>query len=1023
MTRLTEYFMKNPRVTRMVVFLILTAGIMSMATLQREELPSIDLETVKISTACSGASPEDVEINVTCPIEDELMEVENIRRLTSMSMENLSIVVAEIDPATPDPGKTKTDIRDAVSRVTDLPESVTDKPMIEELSTSYPMYELALHGDVPELELRRRARDLEARLREIPGISSIEMIGYRDREIAIEADTDRLRKDSVSLADIMNAVRSRNVRSTGGTVKSFVSEKKVITLSQYRDPMEVRDVIVRSNFEGYQVRLTEVASVTDTFEEPKVLYRGNGRPAIAFLVSKQDGADVIDLSDSLKEVVRDFSQNLPEGVTVDEIYDFSHLTRTMVSIVSVNAAIGFFLVLAVMVIFLDCRSAFWAAAGIPFSVLGAMALFAPFGININTVSLGSIILIIGIIVDDAIVVSEKIFSLKLEGMDPRNASLTGVRRMLVPVTASVSTTVLAFLPVLFIPGVMGDFMKQIPVVITVTLLFSLAESFLFMPAHLLHARPPVRAGGRGRWMDRLRDRYRELLSRFLAVRLRVTAAFIAVLAAAMTLSAIFLQFRLEEDIDPDYFGITVEAPRGTPLLRTAEMVRAVENAIVETVPGTVLKSFTTQVGHHNTSMEMGGAGGLHSNRAICTVYLAPASDRDVTAEELMARLQERLDGIREASGFDRLDAGLLTAATGKAVEITWISDNDYTRKKFENETVDFLKSIPGVTGIETSAVPGKDELRIELDHPALGRTGLTALDVAATVRTAFDGTEVTSIRHRGEDISYRVTVKNAGRLRAAGILELPVANGEGRLVPLKHVAGIDQGPGPSAIRHYGGRRSVTVTADVDDGIITSHRVNELIKDRFAKTVKGTPGVLMKTGGQEEEMALSMKGFYFALAIGVIAIYFILVVLFNSYLQPAIIMSVIPFAASSVFLTLMIHGRPLVFISLVGMLGLIGVVVNDTIVMINQLNRECRENGFSGESIARGAADRFRPIVLTSLTTFAGLIPTAYGIGGDLPLIRPLVLVMAWGLLITTWVTLFFIPVLYSFVRKGKEQNI
>ncbi len=1007
----------------MLVVLVFLAGLFTIITMQREELPTISLEMIKITTSCPGASPEDVEINVTNKIEKELLEVENVKKITSMSMENSSIILAEIDPDIKNPQKTKTDIRDAVLRVTDLPSTVTEQPLIEELTNTYPMCEVALYGDVSELRLRTLARDLENSLREIRGVSSIQKIGYRKREIAVEPHLTKMMELSISFNEIIDSIKSRNVRSTGGAIESYTSEKKVITLSEYDHPMEVKNVIVRSNFEGRGIRLSDIAMISDTFEEPRVLYRGNGKPAIAVLVSKQEGADIINLSDDIKKTLASFRKTLPSGVSADEIYDSSLLTRTMLDIVVNNAVVGFILVVLVMLYFLDRKSALWSAFGIPFSILASMTVFPLFDVNLNTVSLATMILVIGMIVDDATVITEKIHGLKQEGMGLTEASVTGVKTMLLPVAASSFTTIIAFLPVLLIPGIMGRFVRQIPIVITIILGISLIEAFFFLPAHVHRTRPAGVKTRSTRQVEKAVGVYYGLVLRLLSHRKKVTAAFIIFLVFIFSVSAVFMRFMLEEDIDPDYFSVIIEAPRGTPLLRTGTMVADIETSIYDTVPRKAMRGLSTQVGHHNRGRSLGAVEGQYSNFAIITVYLAPASERDISSETIMASLRTRLDRIRKEKKFVRLDVELETQSAGKAVECTYICDDDTLRTRLEKETIDFLGGIRGITGIESSNVPGKEELRIRLDHRMLVRAGLTALDVSRTVRTAFDGTVVTSIRMNGEDIDYRVRLHDPRRYRAEGILDLPVSNREGKLVALRHFARLEERPGAAVHHHHGGRRSVTISANVDSKLITASEVNRRLTDRFADKAGAMPGMTMKLGGQDEETGISMRGFFFALIVAVAAIYFILVVLFNSYLQPALILSIIPFAVGGVFLTLMAHGRPLVYISLIGLLGLTGVVVNNVIVLIDHLNRKCDDKGDTCEIVARGSSDRFRAVAITTLTTFAGLIPTAYGIGGDLPLIRPLVLVMAWGLLFSSVVTLGFIPVLYSFARKVKPGPV
>jgi len=1023
MLRITEYFIKNQRITNMVVLVLFMAGIFGALTLQREQFPTVSFDLIKITTFYPGASPEDVEINVTNRIEDQLKEVENISKMTSMSMENISVIMLQLNSDTEDNEKTKNDLRDAVQRVSDLPASVQERPLIEEMkSSNLPVLELAISGELPEEELRKYTRDLEARIKETRGVSSVSKIGYRKREVKIAVKLPAIREQAISFSQIIGAIKNRNVRSSGGTIESYVGEKNIVTLSEYKDPLDVSGVIVRSNYEGFQVKLEDVAVIKDDYEKPRILYRGNGKPAVSMIVSKQESADIITLSEDLHNVLDDFKKTIPKTLHITEVYDYSIFTRTMLDIVVTNGIVGFILVLLVMFLFLDRRSAFWSAIGIPFSMLGAIVLFIPFGINLNIITLTSMILVLGIVVDDAIVITEKVYTLKQSGLGNKEATLEGVKQMVMPVSAAILTTIFAFVPIIFIPGVMGRFMASIPVVVTIVLLFSLLDAVFFIPSHIVHADPPTGIPKRIQWLEKLKKWYYAIILVALRNRMKVLFGYLLLFLIIMGFSFGFMRFMLDEDIDQDFFAIVIEAPRGTSLEKTSSKLPPIEKLIESSIPAEVMKSYTAHVGNHDINF-FGASAGQHSNWAIINVFLIPASEREITSEKIIEDLKAPIADLKKQHAFKRLEVVPVGGMdTGKAVEVIFTSANDKTRNNFMKEVISFLKKQPGVRSIETSSSRGKDELRLILNYKMLAQTGLTAMDVAHTVRTAFDGTVVTSVRHMGEEIDFRVQIQNPSHFQTSGILKLPVANREGRLIPLSMVAGLKNETGDSVIHHYQGRRSVSITADIDSKVTTSGEVNMNIRKHFEKKISGIPGLRMKLAGQEEETATSMKGLYFALAVVLVSIYFLLVVLFNSYLQPVLIMSIIPFAVMGTFLTLMLHNRPLILISLIGMLGLIGIVVNDTIVMISHLNKKCREEGKSNEIIASAALDRFRPVILTTLTTFAGLIPTAYGIGGDLPSIRPMVLTMAWGLVFSTIVTLGYIPLLFSLLKVKSKQG-
>lgn len=1004
----------------MIVALIFLMGIFSAMKLQRQVDPTIKFDILKITTVYPGAAPEDVEINVTNKIEDTVQEVPNIKRMTSLSMENISVIFVEVNTDSGDPEETKNKIKDAVYRVTDLPQSVTQKPSVEELGTAnVSAMEIALSGDVSEQQLRKHAKELESIIREVDGVRKVAKVGYRKREIKINIDLEKMKKASVSFAEIIQAVKNRNVRVTGGTIESYIAEKKVLTLAEYMNPMDVKNVIVRSNYEGYSERLTDVAEVTDGFEEPVLMYRGNGSSGISLVITAQETADIIKLSDRLQEKFKTYKENLPENVKAEIIIDFSIYTRLFLGIVANNAIFGFILVFIVMYIFLDFRSAFWSAFGIPFSFLGAFILFPLFGIKLHVTTLATMILVLGIVVDDAIVITESIYTNKQSGQENKKATLTGVKQMVFPVFGAVSTTVLAFLPILFIPGIMGKFMKDIPLVVLLTLGMSTVEAIFFLPSHMLHSRPPEKEPKRIQWLKYVIGFYHSSIRYALKSRYLFLGAFLGLMLAIFFISGKFLKFSLNEQEDRDLFTLLIETPQGTSLQKTASMIPDVEKILTGTISPKDLKSFTTQIGHHDTTM-IGAGGGQYSNWAIIYVYLVPAQNRDIKAEEIIKKLKPELEKLQKEKGFQRLSVEQMGGPPiGKALSVTYISNDDELREKYEKETMEFLKTIKGVENVETTNVKGKNEVQLALDYARLSQYGLTALDVAQTVRTALDGTVVTSIRREGEDIDYRVSIKNPKEIRESLILDLPVTNKEGKLVPLKSFTQFKEKDGVSALRHYFGKRSVTVTSDIDVKKTTSSEVNKLIKDKFESRVAREPGIRMKFEGQEAETNVSMDGYISALIVALTSIYFILVVLFKSYKQPFMIISVIPFAVAGSFLTLLVHNITVSFTGLIGILGLIGVAVNDSIVMISHLNSVTESSGLTIESIAGGAKDRFRAVILTTLTTFAGLIPTAYGIGGDFPMMRQLVLVMAWGLVFATTVTLGFIPILYSIIKKRK----
>ena len=1019
MTKIAEYFIRKPRVASLVLFLIVFMGIITFTGLRRQGDPTIDFDIMTITTEYPGASPEDVEVNVTDPIEDQLKDVEDIDELMSVSMENVSVITVIINPDSLDVERVKDDVKDAVERVTDLPSQVTDKPKVSEIrSTNLPVMEIAILGSAPEIELRQYAKDLENELKEVSGIGVIQKIGYRKKELHINADQELLNQKYISLNEIMNAIKARNVRITGGSLESYVSEKKIVTFSEYDDPMEVKDVIIRSTFIGKRIVVSDVAEVKAGFEDHDLIPRANGKNCISLSIRSQANADVITISESVKKILVRFRNGLPDNIKAEIMFDNSDYTKSLLSMVKTNGLIGFVLVLIAMLLFLDKRSAFWTAFGIPISICGAFILFPLFGITINIISLSAMILVLGMLVDDAIVISENVYRMKQEGMEPVEATIAGVKNVFWPVCASILTTILAFMPMLFMSGIIGKFVFSIPIVVMLMLGFSLIESTCFLPCHIAHAKPPKKKP-KYQIMEKLARMYKERLRWCLKNRKKLLSLYVVAFVLVLSASSIWLKFIIFPVNDPDMFHIIIETSRGTSLTNTAEKAYHVEEIVSKTIPKSAIRSFVTRVGNRETDLYAAASGG-QDNHALVTTYLWPAEKRNIKAENIVNDVEKAIGGME---GYDKLYVQVPESGppVGNPVNIVYVSDDDNLRNKFEKETYEYLKTIYGVYGVKTDNVQGKDELRLKLDYDKMAKIGITAIDVSTTVRAAFDGEIVTSIRKGGEEIDFRVRLKEPKKYRAEGVLDLKVANNTGSLVPLSSFGRFEEARGVAAMHHYDGRRSVTVSSQVDTEIITATEVNDLVDEKFGPLARKHAGFKMQLMGEQDKTKESLNSFYAALSVALVAIFFLLVVLFNSYTQPLLIMSAIPFGVLGVFIAFMIHGLPLGFIALVGILGLTGVVINTSIVMISTINEQCEKMGCKCfEAIIEAARIRFRPVILTTVTTVCGLLPTAYGIGGDLPFVRPMVLAMAWGLVFATIISLVFIPLIYALHARVVE---
>ncbi|MCK4234065.1 efflux RND transporter permease subunit [candidate division WOR-3 bacterium] len=1004
-----KFFAKRHILANLIIIMTILLGLNTMMKINRDVYPAVDFGIMSIKTIYPGASPEDVELNVTNKIEDELNSVIGIDRTTSVSMENVSVIFVFIDPDAKDQDEVKADVREAVGRVTDFPKEVTDSPQISEMSTSsqIQLLEVGISGDLSYRELREYARQFEKKLRDVPGVSKLEKYGYQAREIRVEVSPEALRTYQIPLREIITAIQMRNIRTTAGNFESYTSEKNLVTLAQFQDPFEVGDVVVRSTFEGPLVKIKGLAIVKDGFEDERIMSRMNGKPVISYVVYKSETADIIRTSDAIKDLIAREQENFPEGAEIQHSTDLSEYVSNSFNVVITNGLIGLLFVIIILSIFLNIRSAFWVAIGIPVSLFGVIFLLPFFGVSLDSITLASMILVIGIIVDDGIIIAENIYRRRERGDSPLEAAVKGIKEVFLPVLTTVVTTFLAFAPMFFMTGVFGKFIVVIPLVVSLALFISLFEAFIALPAHILPGLRRIKetSSGKRKWFDFLRIRYQRIMPRILKLRYFILPIFIIILAVTLWYACSHMKFILFPSKMATEFYILTELPIGSSLHATSDKMKEIEELILD-LPEVELESFVTRIGHNPW------LGAESENYAAISISLTPYTSRERTADEIVEDLRQQTDKF---DGFESITYMIETGGppVGRPISIQIVGSNDDYRRKVADTLVAFLKNVDGVKDIQRDDKLGKDQVEIKINYDKLARMGLTVADIAQNVRIAYDGEVVTSVRYGDEDVDFRVLFEERARKRLDYIRELPIPNRQGRLIPLKEVARLEIGPGPADFRHYKGERTVTIEADVDQSIITSLEVTNMVFDHFDLD-RDYPGTRFILGGEvmetEESMANLMKTF----VIAAIAIYFVLVLLFNSFSQPFLVMIAIPFGIVGVIIVFALHGEPMSFVGMLGVIGLAGVVVNDSLVLVSHINRLRLKNpnGNVLNVVAQGTANRMRAVILTTFTTVAGLIPLAYGLGGTDPFMAPAALALGYGLLFATPLTLVLVPCLY-----------
>ncbi len=1007
---LIRFFASRHKLAWMGTLTVIGLGIATLTNINRSQYPTVDLDQMVITTRYPGASSEDVELNVTNKIEDELKGVTGLKRVTSVSSENVSIITVELESDLSDAQKVKDEVTESVGRVSDFPSEVDESPRITEIKTTiFPIMEVGLVGDIPYGDLREHARIFEKKLKEIKGVSNTKRYGYLDREIKIEIIPEKLREYQISIEEVIGAIQQRNIRLTGGTLESYTSERNVVTLAQFRDPKEVEEVVIRSTYQGPLTKVKDIAVVRDAFEETVVESRLNGRAAISFLVEKAENADILRTSKAIKDLLVEQSAFLPDGVEFATRYDISLNVENQFNIVRTNGAFGLAFVFIVLTLSLSWRISIWVALGIPVSVLGTIFMLPLFGVHLDSVTLTAIVIVVGIVVDDAIIIAENIYRRREMGDSPINAAVNGLKEVWMPVLTTVLTTFLAFSPMFFMPGMMGKFVVVIPITVSLALLVSLFESFFALPAHMM-------PGMRKHSVDKRKNskgvfeymvhHFAQLLRFFLRVRYLTVLGFIISMAVAFLYAANNMKFVLFPSQAADRFVGRIELPTGSSLRATSDIMKKIE-AIIEALPAGEVASYGTRSGAFSDLVDT-----EKENFGTIMVDLTPFSKRDRTADQIVEDVRAKANALEGIGSVTfQIDSGGPPA--GRPVTVRIVGTDDSKRREVAALVSAELEKTKGVVDIESDDKPGKEQIELDIDYEALARLELNVATIANNVRIAYDGDVVTSVRYGPEDVDFRVTLPIERRKDLKTLEELPIPNAKGRLIRLNQVADLKVGPGPSSFQHYQSDRSITVTADVVQDIVTAQEATLGVIAKIDVN-QNFPGIRLVAGGETQETQESIQGLIIAFIFGLVGIYFLLVLLFDSFTQPFMVMMAVPFGLIGVIITFAIHDETLSFLAMIGTVGLVGVVVNDSLVLVDKLNklRRADENGPVIEVVIQGTSSRFRAIILTTMTTVAGLLPLAYGIGGADAYMGPMALALGYGILFATPLTLVLLPSLY-----------
>ncbi len=1009
---------ENTVLTNMLALIVLVMGLLAFARMPREAYPNITFNWVYVFAIYPGATPEEIERKVIREIEEAIEGIEGISTITSLATENSGQISVRFETMPRDEYRRRfQDVQREIDAIRDqLPEGVEEIDYFDlDTSTFEPLVHLTLSGDYPEAQLKRWVDDLREEILDVEGISDASLIGTRDRQVFVEVDAAALDATGLPLSAVVDALRAHNLDLPAGNYPVGEVEFMVKTKGEVDSAAELESVILRPSPGGGHLRIRDVAAVRDGFEDALTYSRLDGQPAFALFVTRRAAANALDVLDRVREAAEGFEERMPTGVEVRLSGDSTVGIRDILRTLYRNAGFGLILVILTLLLFLEARNALFAALGIAVSFTGTFLFLDLIGETLNGNSLFGLVLVLGMIVDDAIVIIENVFRHIQQGSSPHRAVIRGMSEVALPVLTSSLTTIAGFLPLMLLPGIMGEFLKVVPIVVSVALAVSLFEALIVLPAHVADwgrivagdDRPPFGS----RLLDRVRPRYSHLLAlcfdhRYAVGALATVLPILSVGVIAWKLADADL-FAGEES---GQFWVQVWAPEGTTLEAMDAQMHRFEEIVLDTIDPAERGSVITTAGLLRTDTDW------IWNTAVGEVYvdLVPNDDRTRSMRQITDQIRSRvasLTGLETVKIWEKTDGPPAGAAIEFKIKGPYLDDLELLGNLLRDE----LGALPGVVDVDHNLRPGKQVLELRLRPDVAGMVALDNAALATHVRTALDGEVATSYLDGDEKIDVVVRLDERYRRDIADILSLRVPTRSGGSVPLSEVASVQVAEGLSAVPRFDGDRAVTISGNLKGGGMSGGDVARWVEQRFAQLAPGFPGYRLDFGGEMKEFEKALSGIGRLGLLGLLLIYMILGAQFRSFVQPLIILYTIPIGLAGAAISLTLSGDTLTITTLYGFVALAGVVVNDSLVLIEFINMG-RERGLSlRDAVLDAGRTRLRPICLTTLTTVFGLLPMMLGIGGHSPVWGPLASTIVWGLTVATFLTLLVIPSLYSLV--------
>jgi len=1025
MKAIINWMAENHVTTNLVMILVMFLGFISLVNLKQEVFPEIESDTLSITVPYIGASPDEVENSVIKKLEEAVSGIDGVKEIMAIASENMASITIFAEYGE-DINDIKILVQSEVDRITSFPEEI-ENPVIKVNANTASVIQLAIYGSADEKVLTRIALNIKEELLQIPVISQVGTSGIKNYELNIEISEDKLNNYNLTLEQIAGAIKKSSLDLPGGKLTTANGEILLRTKAKGFTKEDYENIVVTTTPLGNTIKISDVAEVVDGFEDGDIMSKFDTENTKLLTIYRVGKQGAIEVADAVKTYILENEKLMPAGVKLSYWKDGSRILKERIDLLLKNAVMGLILVILSLAFFLEIRLAFWVSLGIAISFLGGFIVMSLMDVSINMITLFAFILVLGIVVDDAIVVGENIFSRRGDDISSLDASKLGANRVSVPVVFAVFTTVAAFMPLAYTEGMMGKVMAQIPVIVIGVLLFSLFESLLILPAHL-----STLGESKNRFIlffNKMSKKVNELLqsflikiftpflkktlnNRYLTISLSVGALIISI---GLLVGGI-VNYTFMPEVEGDNVIGRINMPTGTSYTETLQILEQLEKTAIE-----VLKEYEEKEGHkvynHIYSIvgeqpstkkgPMSVSAGINPSVAEVNIELLSLDIRSSSAKEIMDRWRE-ITG--EIAGVKALSFVSSIMTAGKAIEYNLSSTDDYELERAVNGFKEILKRYDGVVDIIDDLEKGKMELKFKL-KPLAESYGITGYDLANQVRQGFYGMEILKLQRGNDEVSVNIRYPRSERNSISDIEDMMIRTRKGGEIPFSELAEVKMGRGYSKIVRLDRSRIIKVSANVNIEKVSENKINIELEKELGKMIdEQFNNVTFTKGGsqkqQQESVGSMLRGFVIALFV----IYLLLAIPFKSYVQPLVIMSAIPFGIIGAILGHLIMGYTVSMISGLGIIALAGVVVNDSLVLVELVNEFHRDKGHSlYDAIVLAAAKRFRPIMLTSLTTFLGLLPMIFETSLQARFLIPMAISLGFGVVFATGITLIFIP--------------